>query len=317
MARKAREITLPEQPEIDEGALRTDLQTADQLAVATQAQDNIARALAQQIGYLLPADSTDPDLIQRDITANMRRSVEACLEVGKGLAVLKQRCPHGEFTSRLDVMGIDDSIARRFMQAAIKFSKRASTNVLQAVGNQTKLFELLVLDDEQLDELELTGQTGELALDDIATMGVRELRKECRELREQAKAKDRLLNDKNTMIDELSTRDITRPKPVINPWDEKVAAFKAEISSGFDVLDDAVGKLYLVHSVILQEDVQWGDSEEAERIILRQLATLYGDRLDRLAQQLAELQGHYEATLAGWRGELEGRVLDVPAGEAE
>lgn len=311
MARKAREIILPEQPEINEAALRTDLQTADCLAVATQAQDNMARALAQQIGYLLPADSTDPDLIQRDITANMRRSVEACLEVGKGLAVLKQRCPHGEFTARLDVMGIDDSVARRFMQAAVKFSKRASTHVLQAVGNQTKLFELLVLDDEQIDELELTGQTGELALDDIATMGVRELRKECRDLREQAKAKDRVLGDKNAKIDELTT------KSIIDPWDEKVGTFKAEISGGFDVLDDAVGKLYLMHSVILQQDVQWGGNEEAERIILRQLATLYGDRLDRLAQQLAELQGHYEATLAGWRGELEGRVLDVPAGKAD
>ena len=42
--------------------------------------------------------------IQRDISANMRRSVEACLEVGRGLAVLKAACGHGNFVARLDVL---------------------------------------------------------------------------------------------------------------------------------------------------------------------------------------------------------------------
>lgn len=39
--------------------------------------DSQVRAVAAQLGYQLPADCTDPDLIQRDIAANMRRSVEA------------------------------------------------------------------------------------------------------------------------------------------------------------------------------------------------------------------------------------------------
>lgn len=43
------------------------------------------RAVALQMGYQLPGDGVDADLIQRDIAANMRRSVEACLEVGRGL----------------------------------------------------------------------------------------------------------------------------------------------------------------------------------------------------------------------------------------
>ncbi|WP_246262223.1 hypothetical protein [Aromatoleum evansii] len=318
MARKAHETALPAEVLPDQQEVRSDLQALDGLAVAHRQQEATTRALAVQLGYLLPADSTDPDLIQRDIAANMRRSVEACLEVGRGLTVLKSACPHGNFIARLDVLGIEQSVAQRFMQTARKFSNTASTQLLKAAGSQTKLFEMLVLDDEQIEELELTGQTGELSLDDVATMSVKELRTAVREMREQKKATERLLADKNAKIDELSTRDATAPrKPVVDPWDEKVGAFKAEISGGFDVLDDAVGKLYLMHSVILQQDVQWGGNEEAERIILRQLATLYGDRLDRLAQQLAELQGHYEATLAGWRGELEGRVLDVPAGKAD
>lgn len=314
MARKARETALTDAPELDEGVVQAGLQANDALVIADQQQESRVRAVALQLGYQLPADCTDPDLIQRDISANMRRSVEACLEVGRGLSVLKAACDHGQFVARLDVLGLDRTVAARFMQAAIKFSNVASTHHLtKAIGNQTKLFEMLVLDDDQIEELELTGQTGELHLDDIATMSVKELRAALRDAREQASAKDRLLSDKNAKIDELST-SASKRKPALSPTDERVGQFKAEIGAHFDLLDDNVARLYLLHGKILQEDEVWADNEEAERLILRQFATLYGDRIDRLAQQFAELQGHYEATLAGWRAELDGRVIDVADG---
>ena len=168
------------------------------LALITAQQDSAVRAVAMQMGYQLPADCTDPDLIQRDISANMRRSVEACLEVGKGLRVLKEACAHGNFISRLDVLGIERTVAARFMQSAGKFSNVASTRTLNAIGNQTKLFEMLLLDDAQVEELELTGQTGELALDDVATMSVKELRAAVR--------KERLVANRMKMVnDELNT----------------------------------------------------------------------------------------------------------------
>jgi hypothetical protein len=175
-------------------------------ALAQQAQDNkeaetIARAVALQIGYELPADSIDPDLIQRDIRANMARSVQACLEVGRGLAMLKTICRPGEYTQRLDVLGIDIKVAARFTHAARKFSKGATSRLLGAAGNQSKLFEMLVLDEEQLYELELNGQTGELSLDDVATMSVKELRHAVRDLRDDKAANERLLDQKNKQID--------------------------------------------------------------------------------------------------------------------
>ncbi len=187
----------------DTPALPAMREAANRLAVMHVDQEATVRAVAAQVGYQLPADCTDPDLIQRDIAANMRRSVEACLEVGRGLRVLKEACSHGQFLPRLEVLGIEASVAQRFMQAAAKFSKAASTQLLKAAGNQTKLFEMLVLDDEQIEELELMGQTGELKLDDIATMSVKELRVALRETRENAEAQSRLLADKNTKIDQL------------------------------------------------------------------------------------------------------------------
>jgi hypothetical protein len=202
----------------DTPALPAMREAVNRLAVMHTEQEAMVRAVAAQIGYQLPADCTDPDLIQRDISANMRRSVEACLEVGRGLAVLKPACGHGNFMARLDALGIDVDVAGKFMRAARKFSNSSlTTNLTKAIGTQTKLFEMLILDDEQLEELELTGQTGELKLDDIATMSVKELRATLRETRENAEAQGRLLADKNTKIDELAAKLTTKKRRVQAP----------------------------------------------------------------------------------------------------
>ena len=306
MARTARTTELQTTPDMEAEILHADMRALDAVAVANQQQHNAARIVASQLGYQLPADCVDPDLIQRDIAANMRRSIEACLEVGKGLLVLKEACQHGAFMARLDVLGIEPRVAQRFMQAARKFSNATAPSLLKAAGNQTKLFELLVLDDEQIEELELTGQTNGLTIDDIGKMGFRELRKECRGLRDKVHALERLNDDKNKKIDEISTLKLS-----VSPWEEKVNTFKAAIGAHFDQLEQGVAQIHLFHGAILQEDTQWGGDDEQERLILRQFATLYGDRLRRLTQQFAELRDHYDATLSGWAAELDTRNLDL------
>lgn len=170
-----------------------------QLALAQH--ESAVRAMAERVGYQL--DVVDPDLIQRDIAANMRRSVEACLEVGRGLCVLKAACGQGNFMARLDVLGIDHSVAKRFMQSASKFANGATSRLLKSAGSQSKLFELLVLDDEQIEEFELTGQTGALSLDDVATMSVKELRAKLREARQEKTAMEKVSAAKQKQIDRL------------------------------------------------------------------------------------------------------------------
>lgn len=306
MARTARPTIINEAPEIAPEAYAEDTHALTTLSIADQQQQARVRAVALRVGYQLPADSTDPDLIQRDIAANMRRSVESCLEVGRGLIALKEACAHGQFMSRLDVLGIEDRVARRFMQSALKFTNRASTPVLKAAGNQTKLFEMLVLDDEQIEELELTGQTGELKLDDVATMSVKELRTKLREAKQEKEAMQRLLQDKNATIDQFIT-----DKPVTQGWHERVAPFKAEVSAHFDAADELIGRLYVAHGEILQADFGEETDPEGANLALRSCAVLYGDRLNRMCQQLAELRDQFEATLAGWSAELDNRNLDL------
>lgn len=212
-----------------------------ELAVRNVEAEQHVRAVALQVGYQLPADCTDPDLIQHDISANMRRSVEACLEVGRGLTVLKAACEHGQFKARLDVLGVDESVARRFMQAATKFSNRASTHVLTAAGSQTKLFELLILDDDQVEELELTGQTGELTLDDVAAMSVKELRAKLRELRHELKATEEISAEKTQRIETLQ-REAKRIAAA--PPDQVLADLQAEATRmANDVRGGIIGAL--------------------------------------------------------------------------
>jgi hypothetical protein len=175
------------------------------------------RAVAQQIGYQLPSDCTDPDLIQRDIAVNMRRTAEAMLQVGLGLICLKEACQHGEFMARLEVLHFEPSVARRYMSVARKLSNRATSHVLlKAVDSQSKLIELIVLDDEELEELALTGETGELKLDDCASMSVKELRAKVRELRAEKEASDKLLAHKNKQIDDLALVKVAPPDDRLN-----------------------------------------------------------------------------------------------------
>lgn len=214
------------------------VQDAQARALSVSQHEAAVRAVALQVGYQLPADCADPDLIQRDISANMRRSVEACLEVGRGLAVLKQACEHGNFVARLEVLGLDRTVAVRFMQAAVKFSNVAtSQHLIGAIGTQSKLFELLVLDDDQVEELTLTGQTGELSLDDIASMSVKELRAALREARAEGKAKDELLAEKNKTID----RERANAKRIREiPPDETLAELRKAVAA---IADDARGAI--------------------------------------------------------------------------
>lgn len=203
MSRK--ETPMPENKEVPANleVIDAEVHAANQLAVLHREGDARVRAVAQQLGYQLPADCTDPDLIQRDIAANMRRSVEACLEVGRGLVALKEACAHEEFINRLDVLGINYGVAQKFIQTAVKFS--TSRTALNAAGGQSKLFEMLVLDDEQIEELELTGQTGELALDDVARMSVKELRAAVRKERKEKERHQSVAQETATELAELKT----------------------------------------------------------------------------------------------------------------
>ena len=299
MARTAHTPVIHETPELASQAYAEDVRALDVVAVANQQQHSAARIVASQLGYQLPADCVDPDLIQRDIAANMRRSVEACLEVGRGLTVLKVASGHGNFMARLDVLGVDVKVAGKFMASAKKFSNYSSTsNLTKAIGSQTKLFEMLVLDDEQLEELELTGQTGELQLDDIATMSVKELRAAVRETRadlEQARKRSAKLAEENADLAVRSSKKIVAdtdwPDALI-PLCDQLAACKREI-------DHAFSKLETARIAVLQVEMP-EDQRPKFEAALKHVAEVYASALASAERNYLKDQVVFAQTLGAY-----------------
>lgn len=270
--------------------------TGQELATAAQMA---ARAEAQRLGYLLPADSADPDLIQRDIAANMRRSVEAVLEVGKGLAVLKVACGHGNFGARLQVLGIDDRLARRFMQSALRFGNRVSTPVLAAAGNQTKLFELLVLDDESIQALEEDGATaGGLTLDEIDRMSTSELRAALRkEKRELARQKE-----VNTELHQEVMEYKVKGKVVaLTDWPEALVPVSDQVAAASRKLATALGELEACRIAIFAAGEPLGDAERvAFDAALGHVAEVYEQALAKAERQIERERTTFDKTLGAY-----------------
>lgn len=295
MARKETPAPTSKEPVILDAVIAQDISAANQLALITRETETRVRAVALQMGYQLPADATDPDLIQRDIAANMRRSVEACLEVGRGLAVLKAACEHGNFVARLDVLGVDKYVAARFMQSAAKFAKLPTSATLKAIGNQSKLFEMLVLDDEQIEELELTGQTGELSLDDVATMSVKELRAAVREVRAEKAAVDKVLADKNTAMDKLRAQ-VKRIATI--PPDDALADLQREATAN---MNDALGAIRGGLRAALIAMNNHGDERGMHSVFMAGLVGQVAAELATLREEfnLPDVSNAADAALAG------------------
>ncbi|MBI1397039.1 MAG: hypothetical protein GC151_13770 [Betaproteobacteria bacterium] len=131
---------------------------------------------------------------------------EALVELGRRLVVLREHEPHGEWLDALQQIGIEPRFAQRAMQAAVKFAPEHAKRLAHL--GQSKMLELLVLDDEQIAELNDGGTVAGLQLDDVDRMSVRELRDALRKARAQSadehEISERLLGEKNKKIDDLA-----------------------------------------------------------------------------------------------------------------
>ena len=293
-----------------------DLAPVAQAVAVLDERASRVRAVALQMGYQLPGDATDPDLIQRDIAANMRRSVEACLEVGRGLAALKAACEHGEFSKRLEVLGIDGPVASRFMLAASRFSNLPpAANLTKAIGTQSKLFELLVLDADEVQELAAGGEVRGLDADDIAGMTRNELRAALKASRDQLAAKDRVLADNAAKINEQAQAlELARSEKFIPP-PRSVARTKAEQVLLTAVTQSASRAYLRMHALFTAADAALSDSggnaPEAVKQVARQSIEFMAQQLADMAQEFGISVNLEERISPDWLDEQALAVLET------
>lgn len=203
------------------------------IALDAQAESRTIE-LAQRLGY---TGNLSPDILEFGVAQHMHRTVEACLDTGRMLLLLKERVPHGDFQQRLDRLGVGSRAAQRLMQSCLKFSNAsAPTHLVKAIGNQAKLIELLILDDDEIQELAEEGSTLGITLDDLASMSQKELRAALRKAREDLAAKDELVDLKNTKIDKLLAAKKFKASP------DSIARNEAELAA-LDELHDCARAL--------------------------------------------------------------------------
>lgn len=182
MARNTTPAPASKEAPFNEDAVRSDIALANQRAVATLEQNERVSALALQLNY---QGSVDPGALEnsaRDAAEYLGKSIYM---LGTCLILLKEASGHGNFLPALERLGVSQDAAGRYMAMARRFANSATSRNLEKLGF-SKMTELLPLDDEQIDELTGIGQTGELALDDVATMSVKQLRAAVRKERQEA-----------------------------------------------------------------------------------------------------------------------------------
>lgn len=166
--------------------------------------------LATQLGY---QGALTVGALEDEIRFYQQRSVEAVMELGKRLLIMKEMTPHGEFSKRIEMLGISKRTAQRFMSVVLKFSKTTSMSLLSKSGNGTKLLELMVLDDDDIEIIDAGGSIGDVSLDTIETMSVRELKQALRDAKnaleskdQDIKAKDQIIQKKDQKANELDEK---------------------------------------------------------------------------------------------------------------
>ena len=177
----------------------TDNKTAD-LVIAAEAQRQMQQ-IQTVYGDNLPYSY---DRVLNECAFFMEQSATAAIELGKRLILLKEMEGHGNFGNALSTLGLSNGTAHNVMRVAAKLSNfQTSGNLLQGIKSRSKVFELMVMDDDDLKELSEGGTVAGMKLDDVDRMSVRELKAALREAKEAARAKDQVLAGKNTKLDEM------------------------------------------------------------------------------------------------------------------
>lgn len=175
-------------------------QAATELVLLEEAAQKGLLALAVELGYAGPLSV---DALEDGIRFYQRRTVEAILETGKRLLLLKEQTPHGEFSQRVEMLGFAKTTAFRFMQAASKTAKSSNLELLSSQVKSASAFLELVTHDET----ELKALT---ELDDVDCMSASQLRAALREAKEAAEAKDKVIAGQNEKINEQAEK-LARP----------------------------------------------------------------------------------------------------------
>ncbi len=293
MARKPNTPVVIDELNINQEQFASDHAALNEVArMNAEASDN-AHALAAQLGY---DGSLTVGALEDEIRFYQRRSVEAVLELGKRLIILRELTPHGEFSKRLDLLDISDRMAQKFMASTLKFSNTNSSSLLKAAGTQTKMLELLALDDGEIDALERGESVRGVNLDKIETMSVRELKAALREAQADAAATDRVLEEKSKSITKLQKEVAGKQIDPQAEWSEAMRSLNAHVAAHRNTFVESVTALDVIREKVMDQVAEPGE-EAALEAAREQIGREIAEAIQRAEDIVAAVRRKFDVTL--------------------
>lgn len=239
--------------------------------------------IARQFGYEL---AYDRDRMIDEARHYMGESARAMLESGARLALIRSQEPHGNWIKVCEQLGLARNTASRMISAASKFANGPTSDHLERISG-SKLFELLVLDDEDVEVLNQGGEVEGIGdLDDIARMTVRELREALRELRADVATKEKLLEAKNKKLDQL-TAQLERKKAEIPVEEWHWAPARRMLLDACEILAN------FSQTELRRALVEIQTHAETENNLPEDIEALQGQALSSVMQTLVVLQKEF------------------------
>lgn len=268
------------------------------LALQSQLSQSVAHAFGDGTTY-------ERERAIGQVRVFMAASAEAMLEAGKALIQIKENEPHGDFLVIVEQrLQLAPRTAQKMMAAAVKFlapTLAAKAPTLALLG-KSKLFELMVEDDEDLEQLADGGTLAGATLDEMQTLSARELRAALLEERRKAAAKDKVIAKKDQKLNALAEADEVRRNGAPNEREDQQTA---------DLRDAGIAaELALRRLLAAVDEVTQAPATAAAELCARQT-------LDYVAQRLADMAAERgiavdvlgEPVQPGWRREL-GEIVD-------
>jgi hypothetical protein len=250
-----------------------------------------AAAVAEMIGYDLPYNK---ERVIGEARFFMGQSAEAMLEAGKRFIVLKENEDHGSFLEVVEgQLGMEVRVVQKMMQAAAKYLTNpalgANAKALSHLG-KTKLYEMMVMDDDTIAELVEGGTINGLKLDDIERMSTRELKAALRESVATHEATEKVLSAKNKKLDQV-TAQLERRKAETPAEEWKWAPYRrALLDAGESLANFAQTEFRRALLDILEAGAEAGGIPE-------DIDALQGNVLSSVMQTLVVLQNDYSLTV--------------------
>lgn len=163
---------------------------------------SLQASLAAEFKARQPAD------IEQECRQFIQQTALTCIELGKRLCFLKSLVAHGEWLSTLERIGIGQRLAQSMMRAAIRFlSNSGGLRIVEAAKSKSKLLELLVLDDEEVEAMALGGEVRGITIDALPGMTVAKLRdtlKDITHVQAETKSQNQADQVSKCFVDETS-----------------------------------------------------------------------------------------------------------------